>query len=296
MRYKVYVCGDIVEVYGYHVPVKCGVDTKSNHPAILPVWEYEKLGITSKEELAELRKREDNLLRARQNVRRIIWSNQGAYTKFVTLTYAQSEFTIEQVRRNITTFVQSMRRKGYDMKYLYVLEHQTERGIKEGNDGSLHIHMLIFIDKYIPYEDLNKCWKKGSTDIQAIENINNLGAYVCKYITKETFAEFGNHCYERSQNLKKPTVERFYHTNGLSYSDSAIDIDGSDVLKIMNINYQNTMHHDYISSSDGSAQSQIIDYWQGTFADKEFFKREIEGDKLYVLKRKLDDLHIQQND
>lgn len=276
MKFKFVINGDRVEVYEYSVPITCG---KSR--------EFEVIRKdTSDKEEKELQKREDNLYRARQNIRRLIWSNQGKYTKFVTLTYAKTVLEVKPVKRAITTFVQAMRRLGYDMKYLYVLERQKERGRKEGNIGCVHVHMLIFIDKYIPYEDINKCWKHGNTDIEAIDNIKNLGAYVCKYITKENIADFGNHCYERSQNLKSPDIERFYVGN---YSDSCLDISPWEILKKLKIDYKAVTRHDYISEIDGSAQHQTVTYYQGTFDSPDFME---EVRKLYELKRQINYLHI----
>jgi len=68
-----------------------------------------------------------------------------------------------------------MRRHGYDMKYVYVLEHQSERGLKEGNEGCWHVHMVLFIDTFILKETLQKCWKHGFVDINAIDDVRDFG-------------------------------------------------------------------------------------------------------------------------
>lgn len=271
MLYKFVTCGDIVEVYGYKVPVRVGETRKHNIIKSLPDENTEK--------------RKDNLYRARQTVRRIIWSNQSKYTKFVTLTYAKTILDLNKVKRNITTFVQAMRRLGYDMKYLYVLEHQKERGLKEGNEGCLHIHMIIFIDQYIPYQDLNKCWKYGQTDINAIDDVRNLGAYVCKYITKENIAEFGMRSFSCSLGLDHGKVERFYVGQ---YSDTVTNVQGDDILKGLNLTYSSTVRYDYIQDN-GEVGTQTVEYMQGTWKDKDLIK---ELDPLYDLKRQIDDLHI----
>ncbi len=277
MKYKFVVCGDTVEVYEYSTPISVGHSR-----------DYDIVRRDSTEEKCV--KRNGNLYRSRQNVRRIIWSNQGKYTKFVTLTYADIVLDVKRVRRDVTTFVQNMRRLGYDMKYLYVLEQQKKRGEKEGNSGCLHIHMLIFIDKFIPYQDINKCWKKGSTDIQAVEDINNLGAYVSKYITKDNFAEFGKKCYACSLNLNRGETERFYLGQ---YSDTLFNVQGNDILQGLDINFYSSMRHDYISPTDGSAQVQTVKYYQGKWKDKNLIK---ELDPLYDFKRQIDDLHLSENE
>lgn len=246
MRCKVVVSGDIVEMYFYKVPIVCG--NKRKH----------EITKNSKE---EQEKRKDNLYRARQNIRRIVWSNQSKYTKFVTLTYAKTTLDIKKVRRDITTFVQCMRRCGYDMKYLYVLENQKERGKKEHNNGCIHVHMLLFIDMYIPKEDLEKCWKHGYIGIEKIDNVRNLGAYVCKYITKDNLAEFGKRCYSCSIGLDRPFDERFY-TWGFSDSVTELRFQPEDVLNSINVTYSATMNSDFFDMN-GDPVNQSVRYFQG---------------------------------
>lgn len=246
MRCKVVVSGDIVEMYFYKVPIVCG--NKRKHDIV-------------KNSSDEQEKRKDNLYRARQNIRRIVWSNQSKYTKFVTLTYAQTTLDIKKVRRDITTFVQGMRRCGYDMKYLYVLENQKERGKKEHNNGSIHVHMLLFIDKYIPKEDLAKCWKHGFIGIEKIDNVRNLGAYVCKYITKDNLAEFGKRCYSCSIGLDRPSDERFY-TWGFSDSVTELRFQPEDVLRSIDVSYSATMNSDFFDLN-GDPVNQSVRYYQG---------------------------------
>lgn len=277
MYFKVVVSGDIVEVIEYSSPVPCCFERETK--------------IERKEQnTEEIQKREDNLYRARKNIRHIIWSNQTKYTKFVTLTYAETVLDTKKVQRDITTFVQSMRRMDYDMKYLYVLENQRARGEKEGNDGCLHVHMLIFLDKYIKLEDLNKAWKHGQTDIQVIDDIQNLGAYVCKYITKDNMAKYGKRTYACSKGLKRPTEERFY-TVGCSDSYYG-ELSPEDVLNAIDVKYKATKRHDYISPTDGSGQCQTIRYIQGQWKDKNIFK---DNDPLYDLKRQIDNLHLSED-
>lgn len=272
MRAKAVVCGDIVEVCVYSVPIECG---KREH---LPKRK-------EKTQYDEFEKRKDNLSRARQNVRRIIWCNQTKYTKFITLTYANTVLDVKQVRRDFTTFVQAMRRKGYTMNYLYVLENQKSRGEKEGNDGCLHIHLLLFNDEFIPLEDLRSCWKKGFVGIECIDNIRNLGAYVCKYITKDNLEFYSSHVYECSQGLKRPDEERFYT---LGFSDSDENFQPDELLQSLNIHYNRHNRYDFISSTDGSACSQNITYYQGTWKNGNIIKeREYWND----IKRQIDYLY-----
>lgn len=270
MRCKVVVSGDMVEMYFYKIPIKCG--NKRN---------YEIVKNSSEEKV----KRDGNLYRARQNIRRIVWTNQSKYTKFVTLTYADTVLDVKKVRRDITTFVQGMRRCGYDMKYLYVLENQKERGLKEGNDGCIHVHMLLFIDKFIKLEDLRKCWKHGFVGIEKIDDVRNLGAYVCKYITKDNLADFGKRCYSCSIGLDRPCDERFY-TWGFSDSVTELRFQPEQVLNSIDVTYSSRINCDFFNSN-GEPVSQSVNYYQGKWRDGNIIK---ELGELSDVKRQIDSL------
>lgn len=270
MRCKVVVSGDMVEMYFYKIPIKCG--NKRN---------YEIVKNSSDEKV----KRDGNLYRARQNIRRIVWSNQSKYTKFVTLTYADTVLDIKKVRRDITTFVQSMRRLNYDMKYLYVLENQKERGKKENNDGCIHVHILIFIDKFIKLEDLRKSWKHGFVGIEKIDDVRNLGAYVCKYITKDNLADFGKRCYSCSIGLERPSDERFY-TWGFSDSVTELRFQPEQVLNSIDVTYSSTINCDFFNSN-GEPVNQSVNYYQGKWRDGNIIK---ELGELSDLKGQIDSL------
>ena len=257
---KIVQSGEVVEAYIYSNSIKVG--HKREH----------EVGRRKKSDLDDegLEKRSDSMYRSRREVRRLIWSNQGKYTKFITLTYKETELDVDRVGKHIKSFVKAMRRKGYDMKYLGVLEHQTARGEKEGNEGSWHIHMVLFIEEFIPKEVIEKCWPHGFVDINAIDDVRNLGAYVCKYITKENNAEFGKHVYFVSRGLKRPEEERFY-TEG--FSDSMTGVFPKKILQGLDVNYHDTISHDFLDDQ-GVAHSQKIAYYQGTWKDEDILAEE----------------------
>lgn len=249
---RVVICGDYVEVYKYSSPIPVG--HKRTHEIV---------------KKKEGEKRLDNLYRARQKIRRIIWSNQGRFTKFVTLTYRDTVLDVKEVRNDVKNFVRQMKRYGYDMKYLYILENQRERGEKEGNDGSLHVHMVLFIDDKINLEVLNRCWKHGTTDIGVGRNIRNLGAYVCKYLTKDNLLEFGSRSYSCSIGLNRGQEEVFY-TDG--YSTSAIGVHVDDVLSELDIHYVPEPYTVTFPTKDHEIFEQTISYYQGRLSQDSLYR------------------------
>lgn len=259
---RVVVSGDVVEVYTYSVPISCGRERQ-----------YEIVRNPDKEGGGE--KRMDNLYRARMMLRRLIWSNQGKFTKFITLTYAVTTLDSKKVHRDITTFVQSMKRKGYPLKYVYVLENQRERGIKEGNEGCLHVHMVVFIDRFIPLDVLRSCWKHGFVGIEKIDDVRNLGAYVCKYITKDNYTAFGNRVFSSSIGLERSREEMFY-TEG--YSTTEIGFHPDDVLQSLDIKFHTQMRTDWLDEN-GVAREQLVNYYQGSWSDFVILLGERKGKK-----------------
>lgn len=249
LKTRVVVSGDTVEIFEYSNGILVG--EKREHE------------VKRKGEGESDGKRLDNLYRARQNIRRLVWCNiTKQFTKMVTLTYAKTVLDSKTVKMDIQKFVRQMRRFGYDMKYLYVLEHQTKRGKKEGNAGCLHVHMFLFNDEKVSLDHLNRAWKHGQTDIKVLRDIRNSGAYVCKYITKENYAEYGCNVYGCSRGLKRPTEEHLYEEG---FTDTLIvGTTTRHILDGVKVNYSSFIRHDYIDDK-GEVCTQKIKYTQGTW-------------------------------
>lgn len=256
---KLIVSGNKVEKLDYSVPIRCDFERE-----VTPVKGSGK----------DYGKREDNLSRARKNVRRIIWANKSKYTKFLTLTCADSCLDKKVFLRRFTTFIQAMKREGYDLKYLYVLERQKERGKKENNEGAIHAHLVVFNEERIPFKIINKCWKWGSTDIHILnelreengEKVKDIGCYVAKYITKEAEHEWGSRCFNCSLGLFRAveiSVKAVGNPEiGLFEKD---DIGLNQLAKVIEedtvITYKNSRMITY--DMHGTTIYQIIDYEQG---------------------------------
>lgn len=222
---KFIFCGDYLILKEYSVPYVLG--QKKSDKCIKGF---------SDDNSANNPKRIDNLKRARDTVASYVYTNLTPYTKFLTLTTKDTILDVPVFQRKLQTFLQAMKRKGYDLNYLYVYERQTERGKKEGNRGCLHVHMIIFNDEYIDMKVLKKCWSHGRVELKILnglrckndkvsqELIKNPASYVCKYITKESVAEWNEKVFRTSKGLKKPiTINNevvVYSGGGASSKDS----------------------------------------------------------------------------
>lgn len=266
---KVVISGEKLEKYSYSVPIMC---------------DYEREHTPQRDSAnAENGKREDNLSRARQTVRRIIWQNMTPHTKFLTLTCEDICLDKKVFMRRLTTFFQAMSRQGYDLRYLYVLERQLERGRKEGNAGTIHAHIVVFNDEKIPLKVLKKAWKHGRTEIHILnelrykktqdgykrgEKVNDVGAYVSKYITKGAELEWGARCFNCSVGLDRPTEFslKAYGAPDIGYLHDPEDpyfIMEQEFTKMTQFTFRGSKMVSY--DMGGTEIHQIIDYAQGKF-------------------------------
>ncbi len=267
MNEKLVYSGRKVEHYIYSKPIRV---------------DFNRGVVVTRSDTAEL-KRSDNLLRAQRRVRQLIWANVGEYTKFLTLTYAETVLEVEQFKKDFDAFRKSMQRKGYKFKYLYVLERQKLRGVKEGNEGCLHCHMVIFNDEFIPWEEIKSSWHRGSIDIHILdglrvvdnkkkdEKIQDLGAYVSKYITKDYVASSNNRVYTCSIGLNQPVEERleeYQFINKKGLIDGMINPEHiqhfENVMDTVEIKYKKIVSFSY-EDTKGEEQVNSYLYQQGVF-------------------------------
>jgi hypothetical protein len=95
--------------------------------------------------------------------------------RFITLTRAPEGW--EPTRQAFRTWVQNLRRRGYVMHVLFVVEKGEETGMK-------HIHVIQTGD-YIPKAVLSESWPHGMTQIEGARAATNyLAKGVVRYVAK----------------------------------------------------------------------------------------------------------------
>lgn len=197
--YRVIKSGHIVEVYKY----QCSISRKLDD-------EFKSNKGGRHNEGKEERKMEYSGTvnqRARNKIRRLISANFSEKSLFVTLTYASDMKDVKQANYDLKKFVQKMKRRQKDFKYVAVIEFQEKRG------GVIHYHMLC--DYKLTWEshkelqqherDLAAVWGHGFVDI-GYKVTDNTGAYLIKYMTKENNDERlkGQKRYFFSRNCVQP--------------------------------------------------------------------------------------------
>jgi hypothetical protein len=155
---------------------------------IVEVYQYENMpvckgGRTVHESENWEKNRKVSGKRKRDYVRRLIAQNFDSGSKFVTLTFRDGSVEdvrdVEACHRAWHQFTKRLRRRYPDVKALAVVEFQDANG-----RGAVHYHMICNLP-YIPNEELAEIWGNGFIRINRIDHVDNVGAYVVKYMSKD---------------------------------------------------------------------------------------------------------------
>ena len=182
MRYKnkVIESGDVIEVYQYENYVLTGKDKKSKASggggrATMDEDERAKRDRMNEERASR---------RAKQNLRRLINANIGKYgetSKFLTLTFKENVQDLEYANAEFKKFVQRLNYKVFGktsgLKYVCVVEFQGR--------GAVHYHVIFFNMPYVPVNEVAEVWGHGFVKLNKIDEVDNVGAYVVKYMGKD---------------------------------------------------------------------------------------------------------------
>lgn len=191
---KIKKCGTKYCVYEYSNPIVYDFEFNSRK-------DYSK----SKDGLKE----EKNIIRTRQTLCDIVACNANIHSKFLTLTFKDITLDKDIALKAFNYFTHEMKRKyNIRLSYIMIRERQKKRGLKEGNLGSWHFHMILFNDSYIPFARLKDVWGKfGSLDIKAVKEYYQLERYIGKYIQKDFVEGMKNErLIYTSQGLKRPDI------------------------------------------------------------------------------------------
>lgn len=165
------------------------------------------------------KKNDDNINKAKFKLRDIINSNVGHCSKgnrdvFLTMTYKENMKDIDVGKKDFKKFImrwdyqrkKDLGEKWEKLKYVYVVEFQKR--------GAVHFHCIFFNLEYTSAIKISKLWKgknndtgRGSIKINQIDHVDNVGAYVVKYMQKDLIDDrlINKDLYGRSKgNLKVP--------------------------------------------------------------------------------------------
>jgi len=146
-----------------------------------------------------------SLSRTRTKLYRYIWCNIGAWGKFppvfFTVTYERNETDIRKANNDFRCFIKRLNTEIRGrVKYICIPEFQER--------GAVHYHIMFFNLPYIKKERIQAIWGHGSTRIEAAANIDNLAAYMAKYLSKDMIDNRlkGHRLLLTSKGLQKPEI------------------------------------------------------------------------------------------
>lgn len=218
MAKKVIVSGNIIEIYEYEKsPFSPSKDKKDDYDP----FDFE----TTKFIEDRTEKRKQQTLRDGRNLtRRLALMNFGQQDKFITLTFdpkkAKSEEHLRDLNYVDSEFKKFIQRFNYhfDTKLKYIAVRESHKS------GRLHLHMICdwkhdfkSENEIREYERFlgEKVWKHGFVDIKQIDHVDNVGAYLVKYMTKNLSVELfkGKKVYLCSKGLERPIEYKDYHAD-----------------------------------------------------------------------------------
>lgn len=214
--HKVVTSGNITEIYSYEEGIAIGF-TKMHESSRVEAGEN---GMTDEERrLKDQLNLKRSLSRTVQTLRRTINSNIGQWgiekPKFMTLTFKENMLDHEIANKEFTEFVRRLSyrtfKKQSGLKYTCVVERQAR--------GAIHYHALFYNLPYIKQEEIVKIWENGKEQrgvrINAIEDIDNVGAYVVKYIEKDIYAMKNGSEIKSGKSAKEKNKKLFFQSRGL---------------------------------------------------------------------------------
>lgn len=186
---KAIVCNNVIEIIAYEEPVYEGFES-----------------VVRGKQGGKKLKRKDSLNKTKNNIRRLINCNLEPNSTFATFTYAENMTDINQGKNDFKNFIKrwNYQRKKQELdalKYVYVVEFQKR--------GAVHFHCIFLNSGYIKNKELKELWRHGHVKINKIKDVDNVGAYVVKYMAKDVLDDrlLGKDLYGRSKgNLREPYI------------------------------------------------------------------------------------------
>ena len=211
---KIIVTNHVIEVYEYE-KMPYGSETQKNDA-------YDALDLEDvkhkRDDDRTDERRNQTVRDARNTTRRLALKNFESGDKFLTLTFDPKKYSDQNLRD--VTFTDDLFKKfikRFNYRYKTKLKYIAVREFHKS--GRIHYHMLcdwkeelVFEDEIRDYERFlgEKVWKHGFVDIKQLDRVDNVGAYIIKYMTKNVAIEFfkGKKIYLCSKGLERPFVYR----------------------------------------------------------------------------------------
>lgn len=135
-----------------------------------------------------------------EHARRIINANivDTSRCRFITLTYAENMQDTKKLYYDFKNFWKRKINPLYPgVEYISAVEPQRR--------GAWHIHMLLIfpdVAPFIPNAQLAEMWGHGFVSVRALDNVDNVGAYLTGYLANIPLDEYDSKLSIREDDIK----------------------------------------------------------------------------------------------
>ena len=188
---KVVCCGNVLEVYEYKEPIKCGYKNKIEKKPREQTFDV------------KLENFHRSMKRTKTKIRQLVNTNYvPGKSSFLTVTFKENLRDYDVAFSCWKRFKQKTERF-YKKKLSYV-------GVVEFQErGAIHFHICLFNVSFMEHSELYRMWNEvtnGGVHIQRIsdegKSCDNVGAYISKYLTKENLDFFDNEYKNKKRYFK----------------------------------------------------------------------------------------------
>lgn len=229
IREKLIVSGDILEVYQYSGGYYEGFKSEGGRNKVA-TGEQKRINRTQ------------TIYRARNTIRRIINANIGQYgreftAKFVTLTFKNHIADLKMAHCMFDKYTKRLNYRVYGSKRALLQYTAVPEFTKRGR---VHYHVIYYNLPYLKASDLESLWGNGFVKINKIDHVDNVGAYICKYMAKDADDSrfHGNKLYFNSRGLFKPE----------EITDKKVVESVRDSLPVDKLRYSNTFENEHLGT------------------------------------------------
>jgi hypothetical protein len=205
------------------------------------------------------------------NLRQLITANYegGESEKFLTLTYREQTNDSTKIYKDLDIFNKRLRRAYPTISYVHIVEPHAS--------GNYHVHSLLKRTDgeqlNMTYEDAFRLWEHGYVTVEALNSVDNIGAYFIAYfsnmeIPDEDLLKYSDDIKELPRadgnGVKKvikgkrldfyPDYMKIYRSSKNLKKPEIIDeIDKDDYNKIYEANYKLT----YVEENDNIVENYL---------------------------------------
>jgi hypothetical protein len=180
--------------------------------------------------------RHDAVVKARRRFMMLVQSNFSNNDKFITLTFRENLSDIHQANYEFKKFIERLKYKYGDFKYIACIEFQKR--------GAIHYHMICSLD-YIKKSELASIWRNGFVKINNIKEVDDLGAYLIKYMVKD------KDIWKLARN------KSYLYSKGLKINKPLYDCEALEKIRELNLKKDNVVYSGVYDKPDGRGN---IDY------------------------------------